>query len=167
MTLRLSLLTFAFIAACGTDSSKSTRSGGDVTTTDTTDGDGADGTDGADATDGEVTVTGQEALSSGGTYRGTLSGLGDGLSLGETATGSLVVSLAAGGAPGSIAIEASFIHQGMGHGGPKAPKLTGGTDGAYTVADLVPSMAGTWELLLEITGATGMETITFEIIVTP
>ena len=199
MTLRLSLLSFMFIAACSTDSSKSTGSGSDVITPDTAGSDGtgrtssidsgsttpdaagsdgadatdatdggnaADATDGSDGTDGEVVFTGQEAISSGGTYLGRLSGLDDGLRLGDTGSGSLVVTLTDDGTPANVAIDASFIHQGMGHGGPKAPKLTGGANGAYTVADLVPSMAGTWELLLEVSGSTGMETITFEIDVT-
>ena len=106
-------------------------------------------------------------MSSGGTYRGRLSGVDDGVTLGTAATASLVVTMSVDGTPANIAIEASFIHQGMGHGGPKAPKLSGGANGEFAIADLVPSMAGTWELQLELTGATGTETLAFELEVTP
>jgi hypothetical protein len=156
MTLRLSLLALVFITACSSTSGSGAATGDVATPNTDAEADGADTDD-----------TGLEAVSDGGTYVGRVNGLSSGMKLGETASASLVIALASGGAADGITVEASFIHQGMGHGGPKAPTLTGGVAGAFAVADIVPSMAGTWELRLEVTGAAGTETITFEVIVTP
>ncbi len=52
-----------------------------------------------------------------------------------------------------LALAPTYIHAEMGHGGPKAPTATEVGGGVYEVANLVASMAGTWQLKVTLPNA--------------
>lgn len=80
----------------------------------------------------------------------TLRGLGGPLSFEAVAEAELAIA-GPGGAPVTgLTPTATFIHTSMGHGGARDPRVVEDGGGAYRVIDIAPSMAGHWELTLNL-----------------
>jgi hypothetical protein len=84
----------------------------------------------------------------------TLRGLGGPLSFDAVAEAALEVEDRDGAPVPRLTPVATFIHTSMGHGGMQEPRVVEVGDGVYTVIDIAPSMAGHWELRLDL-GAAG------------